>query len=158
MSGHDDIANYLRVADEMQQKAVGDRMKVKGMRSMYGFVLEHGRPMTLKKDSKHKRGQMGKCFKNAVEFATSGRMVRYCEGFAMGVIPTLHAWCIDREGRVLDPTWPYPDASYWGVPFKIEYVLRRVVESECYVSMLDDWMSDWPLLTGKHALADAVAS
>jgi hypothetical protein len=159
MTAHDDIANYLRVSDEMQQKAVGDRMKAKGMRSMYGFILEHGRPMALKLNSTHKRGPMRQCFMNAVKMATSGRLVTYCEGFALGsTMPMLHAWCVDREGRVLDPTWPYPDAAYHGVPFKLDYVLRRVVKAECYVSMFDDWMNDWPLLTGAHSVAEAVAA
>jgi len=158
MSGHDDIANYLRIMDTQKRTMMNACFKQKGMRTQEGCVLEFGRPMVLKPNSRHKRGPMRQCFMNAVKMATSGRLVTYCEGYAMGVMPVLHAWCVDQEGRVIDPTWSMPDAVYYGVPFKTEYVLRRVTEAQCYVSMFDDWVNDWPLLTGAHSVAEAVAS
>jgi hypothetical protein len=41
----------------------------------------------------------------------------YVEGFAVGVFPTLHGWCVDDAGNVIDPTWPDGRGKeYYGVP------------------------------------------
>ena len=69
-------------------------------------------------------GKMGKCFSNAQRMAhtTSYGRLRYFEGCATphssegnGQESHAHAWCVDEQGRVLDPTWKAPTATYSGV-------------------------------------------
>lgn len=60
------------------------------------------------------------CFQNAVMLGqiNAGKGYRYCEGIAFSIIPTLHAWCADAEGRVVDPTWDEPEnCEYFGLSF-----------------------------------------
>lgn len=67
------------------------------------------------------------CFDNALRLSRRRRGFRYVEGYALGVIPVHHAWCVDPEGYVIDPTWASitPDmvdgndigTSYFGVVF-----------------------------------------
>lgn len=70
-----------------------------------------------------KLGKQGMCFQNAGELClSSGGRLRYVEGLAMSVIPVHHAWCVDREDRVVDPTWRSPkvevEREYFGVAFE----------------------------------------
>jgi hypothetical protein len=49
------------------------------------------------------------CFRNARSLARTAKGLRYFEGFALGEDDALglifhHAWCIDPEGLVVDPT------------------------------------------------------
>ncbi len=45
------------------------------------------------------------CFANARRIAERRREYSYCEGFAVNLVATEHAWLVDSAGRVLDPTW-----------------------------------------------------
>lgn len=72
-----------------------------------------------------RRRAMKFCFANAISLARlpSGRLT-YCEGYA--VRPDIglrahHAWVIDAERRVVDPTWDRPETcSYLGVPIDLD--------------------------------------
>lgn len=49
------------------------------------------------------------CFRNAERTELQHPDPAYTEGLALGqgsLLPTLHAWYADRDGRVIDPTWP----------------------------------------------------
>ena len=70
---------------------------------------------------------LGECFANAQRLtgvaAGSRRPLAYCEGFVLFAPndPTLyhHAWCVDQEGVVVDPTWHFlPERTYTGVAFR----------------------------------------
>ena len=78
----------------------------------------------------------------------------YVEGYAIGIgssIGILHAWCVDQDGNVFDPTWKTGEA-YFGIPFKAEYVKRVIAErierlgEEAYFGLLDDFEAGWPLI------------
>ncbi|GHG14068.1 hypothetical protein ACFFSH_31310 [Streptomyces filamentosus] len=48
------------------------------------------------------------CFVNAAETELEHPGLAYIEGLALGgdsPLPTLHAWCADGDGQVIDPTW-----------------------------------------------------
>jgi hypothetical protein len=51
--------------------------------------------------------RLGNCFGNAFEIALTDDAMRYHEGWAYmeGSIPTHHAWLVDADGAVHDPTW-----------------------------------------------------
>lgn len=84
-------------------------------------------------------GNPKECWTNAWELATSRRDLEYAEGvalFADGTIHT-HAWCVDRKGRVLDPT-----PGYAGVYEYQGFVIGKPIASRLSAPMRGDrWRS-----------------
>lgn len=78
------------------------------------------------------RGPMKECFRNAGWLSRTTRL-HYVEGYAVRgrlMLPLAHAWCVDDDGRVYDPTWP-DGTDYFGVVFERERVedLRVMMKS-----------------------------
>jgi hypothetical protein len=76
---------------------------------------------------------------SGLDTARYERSLVYVEGYAnsgQGIGCVEHAWAADREGNVIDLTWPY-DATraYFGVPFQSRY-LRRVMKSGYMIALL----------------------
>lgn len=114
--------------------------------SVHQFVLDHGRMFTITPKSFPRTGKMKECFKNALALAIR-RNLTYCEGYAINIIPTIHAWCIDKDGNVIDPTWENAK-EYYGVPFQTDYVLDFTDRHGVYDSVVENWRDKWPLITG----------
>jgi hypothetical protein len=107
------------------------------------FLLQNGRswavgPCTFK----GRPSLSGRCFKNAFRLAMQRPEFTYVEGYAMSVVPMHHAWCVDRTGRVVDPTWRCNEHVthdiYWGVAFNFDYVLDAVAINGVY-GLLDPY-------------------
>jgi hypothetical protein len=74
--------------------------------------------------------QMKECYLNAQKLAMFG-VYDYYEGFASRIIPTNHAWLVDRNtGLVIDPTWEdlEEEADYFGL--QIPVAMARKVWAE----------------------------
>lgn len=98
------------------------------------------------------------CFDNAYLLAARSRgRLRYVEGYAAGILPVEHAWCVDLADRVVDPTWTATDPDhrsraplglvYLGLVIDLATVRRcrrRRVRSSA--SALFDWLAGYPLL------------
>lgn len=102
------------------------------------------------------------CYENAARLTLrEPKKFLYVEGIALGVIaPVPHAWCIDREGYVVDPTWRNVDERrYFGVPFETSYLRRRLYETVEHGALIDVFEGDerWPLCRGIHSIEEAVA-
>jgi hypothetical protein len=105
------------------------------------------------------QGNMGQCYYNAMVMAVNHpERWTYCEGYAvletLGV-PMEHAWCLDSNGNVVDPTWEGA-ADYFGVRInsidlmrianKTEYhgvfcnmhILARKLGRDCVKPFLED--------------------
>lgn len=99
------------------------------------FILEHGRDFSdfaeLPPDIR--KGRIKQCFENATNlvFRYPSRFT-YCEGYANGCIPVLHAWVIDNAGKVIELTWPENGASYYGIPFQTRFLLERLHVTDTY--------------------------
>jgi hypothetical protein len=82
--------------------------------------------------AKYPRGRKRECFRNAIRLAKRyPKALRYAEGYAisatlsgeakLGGLLIHHAWAVDAEDRVVDPTWDEPEASfYFGRVFTLE--------------------------------------
>lgn len=83
----------------------------------YRWLLENGREWTYEEGplpDDVRRGPWRNCFENAGEnvllpggmLAETESAYRYVEGTAWcGSIPAEHAWLVDENDRVIDPTW-----------------------------------------------------
>jgi len=102
------------------------------------------------------RGEPRQCFYNAFVAMMDNDGLTYCEGFACGdsEFAHLHAWCIDEDGVVVDPTWE-SGVEYVGVPFSSSFVLKSVLKSGC--SLIDDWKKKWPLLSGAVSVESVIS-
>ena len=96
----------LRKDLEMQKAAFGSR-------PMNDFMLEYARDYQIGPDTfAGPRAEPQACYKNATLLAMENEALTYVEGkvATMG-IPIDHAWCIDADGVVIDPTWSAQDGG-----------------------------------------------
>lgn len=74
------------------------------------------------------KGQVGRCFWHAFQLALQHpERFTYVEGYAFNgrPIPIHHAWCVDKGGNVVDPTWNVAATSACaGIPFKHDVLLK----------------------------------
>lgn len=104
------------------------------MKDAYKFnlerhLLENARwmppPPPYKPRPKGIRKQANKmCYRNSLMLAMSRPGWKYVEGYALGIIPTQHAWCVDEEGRVVEPTWKQSGSAYFGIAMEPDDVLK----------------------------------
>jgi len=104
------------------------------------FVLRQGK--AYKNDARtppHLMREIKMCFRNATKYCRDYGGT-YVEGFVMKPnLPILihHAWVATDDDFVIDPTLRDSEhAKYFGVPFKIELVLRTTLRQGHY-GMLD---------------------
>jgi len=145
-----DVFNYLQTMTQIM-KTMNRTVSVSS------FLLDHGKKFEVTDASFPQIGKLKECFMNSTKLAMGDSSLTYCEGYAMGVIPTHHAWCVDSLGRVVDPTWE-SGSDYFGIKFQLEYVIRVTDETGYWTSILDNYHQYWPLLTGKIALDKAIAA
>jgi hypothetical protein len=113
------------------------------------FVLKNGKFMGSRSIASNQcpKGEAKQCFYNAYHLASMFDFI-YCEGYAAGIIPVHHAWCIDEDGNILDNTWDTGE-EYFGVPFDLKYVNKTILKRKKY-GVIDNWEMKWPLLRGEH--------
>ncbi|MDG6107624.1 hypothetical protein Daura_22980 [Dactylosporangium aurantiacum] len=99
-------------------------------RSFEALLLQHGRIFTAPatEHAADFRGRNGRCYHNAAELSDASGHA-YVEGVA-GASPfpvgVQHAWCVDRNSQVLEPTWPTDQPRiYFGMP--VTAAFRRTV-------------------------------
>lgn len=171
------IPDYLKALAEIQAqcRAANGASPEYHYESMEAFVLAHGKqmkPEPLPFASLFPRGVMKQCFMNAANLVLGERLnapvkkLIYCEGYALSVIPTMHAWCLaEFDGRwvVVDTTWETPGPEYFGIAFKTDF-LRKSLLAQKHYGLIDSYKAKWPLLRippgkagqFKHAVMDLI--
>ncbi len=119
------------------------------------FIKEHAQYWTPQKlPRKYRAGVVKECFKNAFDLVMADQELTYVEGLAFGIIPTEHAWVIDKSGNVIDNTWNDPSyCVYLGIPFDFDYIAKTIVERG-YYGIIMDWQRGFPLMKGEHGGPD----
>jgi len=103
--------------------------------NIYSKLKEHGRNFNVTKDTyKGKRGTVHQCYRNAGTLASSNKNLTYVEGFtSVCGIPLAHAWVIDKNNNVIDPTikgsLDNKVEEYFGIPFTQEYLNLTILKT-----------------------------
>lgn len=134
------IVEYLRMVAAMRRRALPEGAVYAGGEDV---VLNHGRFFRKKaevppRDFPPEVCIPRQCFSNALTSVMAGehgnewaKGLVYVEGWAQpeGLFPVHHAWLVDREGNVYDPTWDFHrEVVYLGVPFKYDFVAEEAVK------------------------------
>lgn len=95
-------------------------------------------------------GTRKECYKNSAHLALNNSEVQYTEGYALDLvdlpIPMEHAWVVDPEGKVIDPTWPESQNTYYfGVSFELEFLSSMLSKANGATGLLAD-----PVLMRSH--------
>ena len=144
------------------KKHISDIIKIQKMSSQpkscpyistYDFVLRNGVECIPKAYDSDKYVGIPRikreCFRNAYYLAFREGLI-YVEGFGFNLMVTEHAWCVDEDLNVYDPTWDKPETrAYYGVLFDINYVEMVAAESEVW-GVISNYKQRFPLLTGEH--------
>lgn len=119
----------------------------RGSPSMEGFVLEHGQQFNTMAPKQPRLGTPKECYRNAALLSMRKPDLIYVEGYALGVFPVLHAWCVDKEGLIHECTWR-PELrttdDYYGIPFSRRFLSRSLVKWQHY-GLLDNWRGRFPV-------------
>lgn len=104
---------------------------------VHPFVLAHGRAFTpVERPADVAAGARHQPFRNAFALASERPELRYHEGFTLARgwtdQPNRHAWCVDPDGRAVDPTpgWAEPGGPlrdcYLGVAIPLDFAAAHV--------------------------------
>lgn len=133
---NDEHAEVLSQAQATAPNCAGYMHMLTGMNVVVGhFYLLLGRAYrSAPLPPSVPRGVPRECYRNAGALVIDSVEPRYayCEGYAMrgGLIPVHHAWCLDEQGCVVDPTWPHDEKSeYLGVALSRDALLRNCQET-----------------------------
>jgi hypothetical protein len=144
------LMEHIQIMREMRQQIAtqNKRQKEWSYLGMEDFLLHHGRfynPQPLPPDVPKMTPKM--CFENAFLLAFLRPQFRYVEGLAMGIIPVHHAWLIDDNDNVIDPTWSATEygmgGAYFGMTFPVQFV-KKNRHRHC-LSVLDNWKTGYRL-------------
>lgn len=125
----------VRQLDPEEAKGLQDYAKMLIPHSAkYALLAEHGKVYTETKPAE-KLGPMKQCYTNAYHGAMDNDDLTYVEGLAstksLPGFPVEHAWNVNKQGQVIDPTWN-DGSAYFGIPFKTDYIQKVAVRSGVY--------------------------
>lgn len=64
-------------------------------------------------------------------------------------LPLFHAWLIDEDGNVVDPTWNDDTAVYLGIPFNTKWFIDLLISrdrKDCLAIFESNYMEKFSLL------------
>ena len=108
------------------------------------------------------RGLPKNCYYNCLELLREHPELTYCEGYALTEdlpLPLAHAWLVDSNGNVIDPTWDDESAVYLGVPFNTQWFIDLLISrnrEDCLSVFESNYLEDFSLLK-KGISNDAIA-
>lgn len=133
-------------------------------RSYYDVVATYGAPrsapLTLRPPLRRMQKQL--CFTNAMELARSSSRWTYVEGYAGGFLVVPHAWVIDEDGTIQDPTWShgrtgFDTGYYFGVPFATDFMEEHTSLTGYTGVLSSDFRADHLILQRGLDMVDGVA-
>ena len=110
-----------------------------------GLILDKGQHYT---EVEYQRfGDYKMCFANSW-LASAATGWDYVEGYAWsaGLIPVLHAWCVDETGRVIETTWDFRVTLYRGLVIPTHVMIESMMDTGKTGLLAGDWERGFPLL------------
>jgi hypothetical protein len=96
------------------------------------LILRHGRAWYIgERTFAGRRATRKQCYMNSYALADRNPGMIYVEGWCWKENFFAHAWCIDPDGQVIDPTLREAD-GYYGIPFRWEYVQATASNTKMY--------------------------
>lgn len=151
------LADLIRLEAELRRSCQGGPEGYAYV-SMNDFLARHAKAYKARRlPREYGRGVMGGCFWNSYSLARDHPELTYCEGVACaGMIFNYnhHAWCIDRDEKVVDVTWPVgerdfarvKDCGYFGVAFPMEVArAMRALHAKGQFSVFDEPRHKFPM-------------
>jgi hypothetical protein len=118
-------------------------------------LLAYGKRMevVVERPTRIPPGRKRECYANCVKALLSERTpadLFYAEGYATDTgglwVPVQHAWLVDGQGQIIDPTWDdAADHTYFGVVFKRAFVFDMLEKAEMEPGILST-----PVLMRRH--------
>jgi hypothetical protein len=160
LTAHEDLTNQEGDSERVQiiEHITGEMAIDLGLfRRLRDFVLREGHPLPAQPlPASYQLKGRGLCHWESLRLSRSSGLV-YVEGFALtdrAKVATLHGWCIDGGGRVIDCTWSNRGIAYFGIPIHPEYARRKLELFEAMpsgstaASLLNDRTDNWAILNG----------
>lgn len=167
-----ELKNYLTSFAKMMEKMNSSHGYY--YKSLYHFAVQefkHYEPshLTIEEKSIVMRAvknmgfepQVKQCFYNSQVLVVNDdkNIIKYVEGYATNIIPTLHGWC-EINGKVIDLTWKndrkeyvfgdFPrNRAYAGVVFPSEYVGKSMYKTGFAGTLIEDYHRDFPVMKNK---------
>ena len=125
------------------------------------LILDLGSEFNRFSTQNIERGIPKSCYWNCQQLLKEYPELIYCEGYALApdvFIPLRHAWLINAQREIIEPTWGDNDSVYLGIPFStswFQFILdkRSAVGREDEISILEgNYIEDFSLL--KEGLPD----
>lgn len=130
---------------ELRDEIMSYLKRLQPHENMFGAttaILKYGQVFKLpeKKPDWLQISEPRNCFNNATACAVTRPDIHYAEGYALAPdlpIPVQHAWLVDSEGQVLDPTWPdTQDHVYFGIAFRRQFVIEMLTSNADQAGLL----------------------
>lgn len=108
----------------------------KGMRTPAMLLRDYGKVMPFDAVASFmgKRGTKKQCYANAGRIALDGNMT-YVEGYvSIYGVPVAHAWVLNKQGMVIDPTLDSHKSilEYYGIPIQADYLRQTVLRTKVW--------------------------
>lgn len=143
------LASFNELAERNEKANNTQPHTINGYRSIMDFVARNGRSFepTNTLPNNVRRGIPRQCFANAARLVMRRPGFIYCEGYGLTLIPVMHAWVIDGNGRVIDPTWTGQTiaSEYFGIAICTDF-LRRTLAEQKHFGLIDAWESGYPMI------------
>lgn len=150
------LKNYISLEQKIKEQAhiynqIYRKRDDLRFKSPQALVLEYGEPFLEKVESPFK-GQIKGCYQNCFDALLQYPNLEYCEGYAIDdelPIAVSHAWLINPEGKVVDPTWTgkeYKHTVYYGIIFNREYVNEMAQINKSYSILENFYKNDHQIL------------
>ena len=117
------IEQYIQMLIEMYSQ---NSNHWESIAKCYEFFLENGAKLTeIDREASIKEG-LGKeakqCYGNCQGIALYRKDLTYYDGYCMSVIPLEHAWLVNEDGEIVDPTLGIPFRGKDMLPEKADYI------------------------------------
>ncbi len=145
----EDLLEFLNQQADFNDKI--NKKIINHYKNTQRLILENGLPFLKRITPSPFRGEPKSCYQNCFQALWNYPKLSYCEGFAISnevPIPIAHAWLIDVNSQVIDPTRneDFTDCTYFGVVFTGKFVREIALKTKYYGILDNDYVDKYQIL------------